>query len=403
MRRGPSSRLARSGLPSVRHRSYERRHRLRARALSFDARDRNDPLPGHRRGDEDRRGSYETAGASHRRLQPVRKAGQVYLPPFRAGSLGHTQVEALCATDADLARRRKLARRLDPLRDQRAARLLRERHHGRHERAVLGLGIHPANEARVELHNVRLELEHVVQAREPGARVVDREPHAARAEPRQRRCQRRIVADRHVFGDLEDDAARGHARQHLGQRLGTRGRGRYVDVQRRRPRELSDPREGRVDRGELQGLAEADGRGVGEPPIRGASVVEAGEGFDADDFARHEVDDRLERHVDPFLDRLRDPPGRLARPASTGAGLRTGSRHSSAHRPSPLARCSSEAQVSRRGSKRTMTTKDGFRSRLGLVRTLRASERARCQHRRGRRFGAMRRGAGGVGPCSRRT
>jgi hypothetical protein len=83
----------------------------------------------------------------------------------------------------------------------------REMEEGDDERLPGEIGIHAAHEADVDLHELWPELDEVIEVRDAGTGIVDREAET-RAERHEGRPERRVVLDRVVLGDLEDDRPR---------------------------------------------------------------------------------------------------------------------------------------------------------------------------------------------------
>src|SRR5690606_10195515 len=87
-------------------------------------------------------------------------------------------------------------------------------------------------ERDVELDDVRGELDDVLQAREPGAGVVDRDQGAGPTQAPQGLLEQVVVVDHGVLGDLDDQAPVGALDQVEEPRVG-QGEGGGVDRQRR--------------------------------------------------------------------------------------------------------------------------------------------------------------------------
>ena len=100
----------------------------------------------------------------------------------------------------------QLARRLDALGNDPGAGLGREAGQGADERMADGVVLQPADQTAVELDDVGAEGEHVAQAGEAGAGVVDRDAQAIRPQRREDTEQRGVVDDLRVLGELDDDA-----------------------------------------------------------------------------------------------------------------------------------------------------------------------------------------------------
>src|SRR4051812_1781270 len=89
---------------------------------------------------------------------------------------------ALSERHARAAQRQQVGARLDALGDQRRADVVRERHERSHQRFTAAVLTDTADEMRVELDDLGAQLEHVPEAREPGAGIIDSEPEAAGAQ-----------------------------------------------------------------------------------------------------------------------------------------------------------------------------------------------------------------------------
>ena len=190
----------------------------------------------------------------------------------------------------------ELLRGLDALGDEARAGVVGERHEGTGERSASEVDVDAGDEVAVEFDELRLELEDVGQAGEPGAGVVDRKPHTVAPERGERLRDRGVVVDRVVFGELDDDSTRRIGAEELGE--GERAQGGRGDVDRhegrgREPTQLIErPTHGR----ELELHAEPGAGGVGEPLVGGPRRrrAEARECLAALRLSRDDAHDRLE-------------------------------------------------------------------------------------------------------------
>jgi hypothetical protein len=111
---------------------------------------------------------------------------------------------ALSELDAEGAQGGGLVLGLNPLGDEAAARGAAEVAHADDQGLAPQVRIDPPDEADVELHEVRSQVDDVSEVGDPRPRVVDREADVA-AELPDRRAQGVVVPDVLVLGDLEDE------------------------------------------------------------------------------------------------------------------------------------------------------------------------------------------------------
>lgn len=77
--------------------------------------------------------------------------------------------------------------------------------HPGHQRLLRRVGVDPADEGYVELHEGRFELEDVAEGGEPGARIVNRQSDRA-SESGDRVAEAPVVTHLRVLRDFEDHA-----------------------------------------------------------------------------------------------------------------------------------------------------------------------------------------------------
>ena len=186
---------------------------------------------------------------------------------------------------------------------------MRELHERTDQGREHGVGADAVDDRAVELDDVGTGQDDVAQRGEARPDVVDRQPHASRAQRCERVVERGVVEDPVVLGQLEDDPVEREAGQE--QRAARRHQGgrRHVhgDVARDRAQVVGGALEGeqlqRVPAPDAVGLLEADVRRT--TPLGG----EPAEGLRADPVAALQVDDRLEDHLGPTARHERGQPG----------------------------------------------------------------------------------------------
>ncbi len=179
---------------------------------------------------------------------------------------------------------------------------------GHHERAQPGGEVHEradqavqhpvggqaVDDAAVELDDVRLGDDDVAQRGEPGPDVVDGQAHAALAQRLDGLPQGRVVLDRVVLGQLEQDPGQGQRGEEV-QQVGAQQRGRRHVHRHVAGDAVHEP--GRaLQRLQLQRVAAADAVGLGEDDVGSLLPVlrEAAERLGADPAPGDDVDDGLE-------------------------------------------------------------------------------------------------------------
>ena len=81
-----------------------------------------------------------------------------------------------------------------------------ESDHGGYKRSPRRVGVDVPNQADVELDDVRLQSEHVTEAGEAGAHVIDRQPHALQPRRLERQAYAAVVVDARVLRKLHDQS-----------------------------------------------------------------------------------------------------------------------------------------------------------------------------------------------------
>ncbi len=168
------------------------------------------------------------------------------------------------------------------------------------------VGVDAPDEARVQLHEVRTEIDDVGEVGDAVAGVVDGQPDVVteRANRLQERC---VVLDDLVLGRLEDDRPIGPVEHHAKLvRVSEQSR-RDVQVQPATRRQALRRLDGGFEGCQLELRAQAGHPGVGEDGLGRLAGRKSGQGFVADDSAGAEIDDRLEDRVEgSLLDQLAD-------------------------------------------------------------------------------------------------
>ena len=131
----------------------------------------------------------------------TRSGSRPYLNLFRV-----SEQVALTQVDPEAEHCVGLLLGLDALSQEPATRLRREMTHADDHRLAPEVGVHPAHETDVELHQVGSQFDDVTEVGDSRAGVVHREAHVV-AERSNRRVQCSVVLDDLVLGDFEDDRA----------------------------------------------------------------------------------------------------------------------------------------------------------------------------------------------------
>ena len=240
---------------------------------------------------------------------------------------------ALAVVDLGVAQDRELLRALDALGDDARADLAGERDGGAQHGLAAGVEIDAGDHAAAELEEVGAQLGDVLERREAGAGVVDRDERAARDPRPQPLAQLDGVLDRVLLGELDHEPRR----QALGEleQPGVAERvGRDVDEQQppgRRRAGLADRRPA----GDLELVAHAEPAGGGERDVRRQRDEprrrrEAGQPLVADRLQIGEPDDRLEDRADrPGGEQLAEVVDRAGRRRTGGGAIC----HCLGHRP----------------------------------------------------------------------
>ncbi len=166
-----------------------------------------------------------------------------------------------------------------------------------HQRLTGDVGIDAADETRIDLDDVGPKVDEVLEVRDPGPGIVDRQADI-RSEPAQRRVEWRVVVDHHVLRHLEDDRPSPMGEQLLEGVTLRQQRRRDVEAQPGSRGEPGGRTECRPEGRDLEIGAKTGPFGVAEDPVWRLTRVKSSQRLEANGLSGREVLDRLEDRME---------------------------------------------------------------------------------------------------------